>query len=320
MVIYFETSAINYLNDNVDRQDIITLRDALKQLDDGKSMLCLSPVTMWEIVCTGNPERREALIATCQILFEDGYVYPGPISIMDNFTAAGCPKQEKMFDFKETCGKFAEEWRKISSDLDKTIIVESELIDRDGKYSAQASRMIEKLIKSNFTVNAYPEDELYSSICEWINNVYGNLHFIKGNVSLPENSEMIYKAGIFFATSLLITGISFSFDQSDIYTFWNKREITEIGHQMRYLFCHYEAMLQYGPIFYMAMMAVKQVEGKGNRGLYKDCVHAMYMAYCDILFSNDKHFMELAKGEPVGFWGKIRSIEKFWNDIQNSVG
>jgi len=37
MVIYFETSAINHLNDNVDRQDIITLRDALKQLDDGKA-------------------------------------------------------------------------------------------------------------------------------------------------------------------------------------------------------------------------------------------------------------------------------------------
>lgn len=317
MVIYFETSAVNYVADNVHPKDIPLLRDGLKLMDDGKSILCLSPVTMWEIVCTGDDERKEKLIATCQTLFEDGCVYPGPFAIMDEYTAAGCPKKQEMFEFTKTAGRFADVWREISSDPERTMVIQSELVDEDGKNSSRTSRILQKLIKSNFSDSVYPDDELYTTVCQWINSVYSSLHLLEEKSEIPEKLEKVYKSGIYFATSLLITGIASGFDNCEVIDFWKKRGVDDIGHQMRYLFCHYEAILYRGPILYMAMMAVSQTEGKGNRGLYKDCMHAMYMAYCDVFFTNDKHFLELKNAEPKGFWGKIVSINDVWNDFLN---
>lgn len=43
MVIYFETSAINYVADNVHPKDIPLLRDGLKLMDDGKIYCVFHP-------------------------------------------------------------------------------------------------------------------------------------------------------------------------------------------------------------------------------------------------------------------------------------
>ncbi len=58
-----------------------------------------------------------------------------------------------------------------------------------------------------------------------------------------------------------------------------------------------------------AYMAVAQT--KNNRGLYKDCLHVMYMPYCSIFFTNDKHFIETKSEEPVAFWDRIWNVEDF---------
>ena len=87
MAFYFETSSINFLLNNLDDSEIILLRDGLKLVGDGK--LCLSPITLWEIACTGKQETKEDLYRVCQILFEENWVLPSPIKLMDHYTASG---------------------------------------------------------------------------------------------------------------------------------------------------------------------------------------------------------------------------------------
>ena len=95
--IYFETSAINYLLDNYDDEYIIFIRECIKAITKGK--ICLSPISMWEIACTGNEERRESLIRTCQLFFDDFVLYPDPIQIMDHFISTGCKPREPQEGF-----------------------------------------------------------------------------------------------------------------------------------------------------------------------------------------------------------------------------
>lgn len=74
-VVYFETSSINYLLDNLSDNGIIAFRDFLLHLSPD-TKLCLSPISMWEISCTKKQDRKEDLVHVCQLLFDHIYVFP----------------------------------------------------------------------------------------------------------------------------------------------------------------------------------------------------------------------------------------------------
>lgn len=319
MAFYFETSSINFLLNNLDDSEIILLRDGLKLVGDGK--LCLSPITLWEIACTGKQETKEDLYRVCQILFEENWVLPSPIKLMDHYTASGCPTSETQDDFFNISGSIGDIWRDVSSDLSKTINISGNIIDENKIISKESSGILERLIKSHFMPNLNSDDEKFNYACELVNSIYRSVGFIVEDIAagkIDQNRELIYKTAIFFVVSLLVLGISI--DGYELKDFWKKRNMSDsIPDQINFLIHHYEPILHRGPILYAATMAVIQVEGKGNRGLYKDCLHAMYMAYCDVFFTCDKHFLEVKECEPAGFWKRIISLEEFWKGFLNSA-
>ena len=67
MIYYYETSFVNYLYDRYELNDIVATR-AHQALKGNK--LYISTVTIWEILLTGNVDRRKGLILLCQHLFE----------------------------------------------------------------------------------------------------------------------------------------------------------------------------------------------------------------------------------------------------------
>ena len=64
-----------------------------------------------------------------------------------------------------------------------------------------------------------------------------------------------------------------------------------------YLFHQNGTILHRGPLVYMASMAISEVARGTNRGLYKDCLHAVYMPYCTSFFTRDKHFVQMANDD-----------------------
>lgn len=323
--IYFETSSINYLLDNLSDDEIVIFRKILlKTFPDTK--LCLSPVTLWEISCTQNQFRKEDLVHVCQLLLDRVYVFPFPIKILDNFISAGCPICESQEDFWEKQGKFYEIWRDVSNNLEKTMQFDGQIIDEDRDITKNLSKIIETLIHTKFSPLDNSLDnklykEHYEALLKLVNSVFCQVKFIKEDIGSHETnceSPLLYKTTILFAVCILILGISI--DGEDLKFFWKKRiESTDIIDQINFLFSHYETILYRGPLVYMAMMAIAQTSQRSNRGLYKDCFHAMYMPYCNIFFTADRHFIDLKDVEPTAFGGRIINIGDFISKIREET-
>lgn len=315
--IYFETSAINYLQDNFDDENIILIRECIKAITNSK--ICLSPISLWEIACTGNAERKENLIRTCQLFFDAFVLFPDPIQVMDHFISTGCQPVEPQEGFFEFEGQFEKAWRGIAADLDKTIIIDGDLRKLDKDVVKRISKLVQKLIKNNFTYDENVHDEYYIIACEAIAELYPQMPFViedmkQGYISPHADLE---KIALFFAHMLLILGISFG--NTDVDTFWAKRNVTEMRERVHCLVAHYDAIICRGPLVCMAVMAKIQTGSDENRGLYKDCLHAMYVPYCGVFFTNDKHFLRLKEQQPEAVFGRINSIDMFCKDLFEKV-
>lgn len=316
--IYFETSAINYLLDNYNDEQIVFIRDCIKAITKGK--ICMSPISMWEIGCTGSESRREDLIRICQVFFDEFTLFPDPIQVIDHFISEGCPKIETQKGFYDNEGSFEDVWRSIAGDLNKTIIINGNIKEMDKEVVKQLSILIQNLLKNNFAKKEIVgecnfHDCNYQIACDAIEEIYSRLEFVRENKANGEESSnsALHKLAILFAHAILNFGITFG--SMGCEDFWSKRNITDGKKRAEYLFGENETIVFRGPFVYMALMAESQTACGGNRGLYKDCLHSMYMPYCASFFTNDKHFLQLKSMEPSDLWGRINSIEEFCNSL-----
>lgn len=316
-VVYVETSAINYLLDNYADEEIIFIRDCLKAITHGK--ICLSPVTFWEIACTGDSYRKDDLIRMCKLFFDNVTLFPDPIQVLDIYLEQGCPTVQTQESFFDCCGSFDEVWKSTAPDLERTYRVEGYLIKEDKAIVKQISAIIQKLAKNDFSYSENEEDQYYKLICDEINRAYSQFHFVQEQLEKGVISEnyRIHKLTIFFAYMLLILGISVG--NTSIIPYWEGKGIKDTKCQICYMLTKDETLFHRGPLVYMAMMALAQIEHGTNRGLYKDCLHAMYMPYCNSFLSNDQHFLQLKEQEPHELWGRITSIKSFCDELFNKI-
>lgn len=314
-IFYFETSAINYLWQKFDDNNIKFLRDVLTY--DG-SVLSLSPISMWEIVSTPDATIRDDLIHVCQLLFDEERLFPSPTKILDVFMERGCKLEFSMDGFWETDCWISKIWRDIAADEAKTIIVDGIIFSDDKQNMTRVKKVLLNLIKNNFERIPNPPDEYYIPACDLINTIFSQVNFIQEYAKqglLDKEKSCFYKTSIFFAVCILILGILT--DREERLAFWHKRGISDdINEQVCYLFHQNATILHRGPLVYMAAMAIAEAKGT-NRGLYKDCLHAVYMPYCTTFFTHDKHFIEMANHDIEGLWKRITDIEKFCDDIHN---
>lgn len=300
-------------------QSIITLKEGLLLLNRGP--ICVSPISIWEIMSTPDLERRDRLVYTCQLLFDDISVFPSPTNIMDHFISEGCPAKESDFRFFEYNTPFSVVWKDIATNLSKTLVPSVETNTGDKQLMSRFSKLLRSLIKNSYQPIDNHPDEHYNWICHTITYVHDRVPFIcednaKGQLT-PELS-ILYKTAIFFAVTLLIIGVDL--DGQDQIEFWKKRNICDdIESQLKYLFKDNETILHRGPLVYMAKMALHQSSVSSNRGLYKDCFHATYLPYCDIFFTHDNHFSSWEDSLMHPLLGRIVNIEVFIKTFNNAT-
>ena len=319
-ILYFETSAINYLSENVTDEGIRFLRNMFLSLK-GNVILALSPVSMWEVLSTPDQEIRDKLIRVCQLLFDDVKLFPSPVKIIDTFMERGCKKEFSIDGFFDTNCWISSVWRDIASNEDKTIIMDQGFPAEDKRRMNQVSKTLRQLIKNEFTPKDIPSDEYYNPACEFINSIFSQVPFIESDMQdgiLDKEHICLYKTSIFFALCILVLGIHSDYEER--VHFWEKRNISpDIHEQICYLFHHNDTILHRGPLVYMACTAISEVKKGTNRGLYKDCLHAVYMPYCTSFFTRDKHFIAMECDITSELWNRVIDIQYFCESILDHI-
>lgn len=271
--IYLDTSSINYIHDNLRDDEKKKWRDMTEKAFGGQ--MVFSPISLFEIL-NSKIERKDDLIHTCQLLFDDRLL-PTPTVILDRYVEQGCPKVEKENLDLKSDNIFRDVWRDVSSNLDKTIIV------HEMSNMNTWSKILKRFIK-NTPLN--PNDDYY----EEESTIRACINELSSPFDVRTKME---KVSLFFIIALLLLGV-LPFDKPEV--FWNKRSISCMNCKIDYLVSNCRELTYRGPIAAMAMMAINQVEsGKSSRGLFNDCLHAGYTAYCSVLLSNDDHFLKLGE-------------------------
>ena len=271
--IYLDTSSINFIHDNLHDDEKRKWRDMTEKAFGGQ--MVFSPISLFEIL-NSKTVRKDDLIHTCQLLFDDRLL-PLPTEILDKYIEKGCPLiEQSCFDFNSD-NIFRDVWRDVSSNLDKTVIVHK--MTNMNTWTKILERFIKNTPIDSNSDSFELESTIRSVVCEL--------------TSLFEVQNELEKVSLFFIILILLIG-GLPFDRPEL--FWDKREISCMTCKIEYLAEHCKKLIYRGPTIAMAMMAINQVKsGKSSRGLFNDCLHVGYSAYCSVILSNDNHFLELSE-------------------------
>lgn len=271
--IYLDTSSINYIHDNLRDDEKKKWRDMTEKTFGGQ--MVFSPISLFEIL-NSKTERKDDLIHTCQLLFDDNLL-PTPTAILDRYVEQGCPIEEKEDLDLKSDSIFRDVWQDVSSDLNKTVIVHQMANMNDW------AKILKRFIKNTPLVPNEKSFEIESNIRMFIDELSPLLGV----------QNTFERVSLFFIVVILLIG-GLPFDSPE--DFWKKRNVSSIKCKICYLAEQCRPLVYRGPIAAMSLMAIHQVEnGKSTRGLFNDCLHVGYAAYCSAILSNDDHFLKLGK-------------------------
>lgn len=280
---YFETSAVNYLVGKYGWNDAM----ATKDLQTSKGNLWyLSPVTLWEILLTTDPDKREQIIFFIQHLFNDK-VLCSPAEIIINFIKDGCPETQEKYDFHSKI-EIATVWQTMCEDKRRTFNFNHEDLKQKMKLFQDFSKKIDTAVKSMLLNDKSKDKDQFHELAD--------VYYQQIRNSLPYTDpdyHNVIKLSILF--SHMVICMEMELDGKPLNTFWEKHNIKEPIERFSYLMTnHYDILLR-GPIYQMALMAYYQtaIKNKSNRGLFMDCLHSIYFTFTDVFVTNDEHYSGL---------------------------
>jgi hypothetical protein len=286
--IYFETSGVNYLFDNVfDSPDFSSIETKKLQLSKGRKWQ-ISNVTLWEMFLTKDEKRRIDLFDFSRCLFFDNLI-SSPEEIIINYIKNGCPRNEKQYELKSNA-LFSREWTQACKDRDFFFQP-----DRDQliKYTDHLRFLGEYFVKRNkgFVL------QKFNTINEISNRIDGALfkfvfdELIKQcNVEIDDEVKNYITISIQVVLIILCFGIGF--DIQIIEDFWNKDRQTQPLERIEIAVKKFPAIFFRGPLSNITKMILLQANNKTGRGLYFDSLHSIYTTYSDLYITNDDHFLK----------------------------
>lgn len=278
---YFETSAVNWLEERLSIGDAIATRSF--QEVRGRAWV-LSPVVLWEMLLTKDVLRRERLIYFCQRLFHRNLL-KSPEEILVGYIERGCPVAENPRSMM-AIGDMATVWRDLCECPDKTFKIEHE--EMRGRASAVQGivrdvHRIAKEEKVNFV--KYGTERPLDSLLEL---ALAQMPSRSGCPAINREERILTKIAIFYAFILLCAEVGI--DPVPVKAYWDQIGIHAVVDRLFYLLRNHEACVVRGPLFAMALMTKAQCEGKYSRGVYFDSLHALYLTFVNQFFAEDSHF------------------------------
>ena len=282
--IYWETSAVNYMADQFEWNDAVATKglQAVK-----RNRYYISPVTIWEILLTGDDSKKEQIIFYSQHLFHDKLIN-FPSEFILNFIRQGCPLYETKYDFHSKL-PMAKTWENLCNDTRLTFIYEKDILKEKSKIIQDTSKQLNKII--NRIVLDLDTDDLEYQYQQLLDRYHKRFRDIKRRTD--KVAIKIQKITMLFMFFILCLEVEL--DNTAIREFWRQRSINGTFDRLDYLLHNYKILVHRGPFAEMALMAYTQIsEGmKSNRGLFFDCLHCIYLPYIDFFVTRDDHFRKL---------------------------
>jgi hypothetical protein len=295
--IYFETSAVNYLAQNLTLYDAIATRGL--QLARGNRWY-ISPVTLWEILLTTEERVREELLFFSQHLFFDRLLKtPSEISI--DYITSNCRKIQSYTEFHSGTD-VANIWNSICKDSRMPFDFDHQALVDWTSHIKLISKKADKIINGIILSEELQTDEQKLSLL--LQHIYESLPY-KSDI---KPIKQLQKLAIVFLFYYLCIGIDLTPEIID--AFWHLKGIQEPISRLYYLLSNYPSLIQQGPFMEFAIMAQNQIKlsPKTGRGLFHDSLHCIYLPFIDIFFTNDNHFISLRKLNIFQYHKKIKSI------------
>jgi len=282
--IYVETSAVNYLFDNIfNSPKNSSLKTKELQISKGRKWY-ISSLTLWEIFLTKNEPRRFGLFDFSRCLCYD-YLMPSPEEIIVNYIKSGCPKIEKRYELKSN-SLFSDEWTHACANLNYAFQPDREQLEERTKSIRLMAEIFQTPLlvpKSIYNLND-SETKLTNAYLKYIFDKISRLY---GDTI---DDELVKFINVTLKVTLVLLCYGIGFDKPTIESFWNSLGKMEPLERLEYSIQHFPEIFYRGPITNISKMILIQMP-KIGRGLYFDSLHSSYITYSDLYLTNDRHFI-----------------------------
>jgi hypothetical protein len=289
--LYFETSAVNYLFDNVfsssEKSSVKTKEFQLKK----NRKWYISSITLWELFLTKNLSRRFNLFDFSRCLFFDQLI-ASPEEIITNYIKSKCPSIEKRYDLASR-SLFSNEWTIACKNLNYEFQPERSQIESITKHLRFLGEYFIKT-KRGYRLRSFDDfDQVSTKInAAFLKYIFKSLLKIYGD---NPSEDIKYYIAVSLQVTLMILCYGIGLDHSTIENFWNGVKRLEPLERLEYTLKTFPDIFFRGPIANISRMIIQQSLSTTGRGLYFDSLHSIYTTYCDLYVSNDQHFLDFKK-------------------------
>lgn len=286
--IYYETSSVNYLFDNVfSNPNFSSIATKKLQIQKGRKWQ-ISNVTLWEIFLTKDQQRRDDLFDFSRCLFYDTLI-SSPEEIIINYIKNGCPIIEEYYEL-ESKSLFAKEWAFACNELDYFFEPDREQLDNLTNHLRFLGKYFVKTNKG-YSLKTYKHLNKVSDKISgaFLNSIFEKLLKLFGGGAAEDEKNYI---SISLQVVMIILCYGIGFDQPTIEKFWNKKKNTEPLERLEIAVDNFPDIFFRGPLSNITKMVMLQAKGKTGRGMYFDSLQSIYTTYADLFITNDEHFLK----------------------------
>jgi hypothetical protein len=287
--LYFETSSVNYLYDNVfNNSEFSSIKTKKLQSQKGRKWQ-ISNVALWEIFLTKDEERRYNLFDFSRTLFHDTLIC-SPEEIIINYLSKGCPNFETHYEL-DSKALFSKEWSIACKKLDYFFEPDKEQLEKYTDHLRFVGNYFVRTSKG-YVLSSYLEIDKSSTRldCAFLKYIYN-----KVICRYDENLDLEFKNYIFYSIQVVLMTLCYGIglDHQTIEAFWNKGKKTEPLERLDITVNKYPEIFFRGPLANVTKMILCQAKNKTGRGLFFDSLQTIYTTYCDMFVTNDNHFLKL---------------------------
>jgi len=286
--IYYETSSVNYLFDNVfSNPNFSSVATKKLQIQKGRKWQ-ISSVTLWEIFLTKDKQRRSDLFDFSRCLFYDTLI-SSPEEIIINYINNGCPIIEQYYELNSK-SLFSEEWAFACKELDYFFEPDREQLDT---FTEHLRFLGQYFVKTNkgYALKTYKYlDEVSDKISgAFLKSIFDKL--LKQYIGGATEDEKNY-ISISLQVVMMILCYGIGFDQPTIEKFWNNKKNTEPLERLEIAADKFPNIFFRGPLANITKMVMLQAKSITGRGMYFDSLQSIYTTYADLFITNDEHFLK----------------------------
>ncbi len=284
--IYLETSAFNYFLENYDLPAIELTREYQRRKG---FIFVASPVLLWEIMLTADPEEADRMLLAAQALF-DPLLLATPTELVVRYLLYAYPENLVNYSFFSQV-KWLQTWPDMTKDFNRTFDYNIEDLKRKTAPFRISSRNLGCILNGDTH-----SEEIVSLTSNFVSEIYNT---ISGDLDKLGVDEIHAKLVILYSFWLLL--VAADLDSEELSSFWKEKgfneelDIEKVGQ----VYFNFPDIFLCGPLLEMAtMVALQYKSGAKNRGIIFDGMHMVYAPYVDFLLSNDHSFLALGQRRP----------------------